>query len=110
MRLALGAALLWTSPAAPLAAQYPGNSALSIDTHADDPDEIVVHGRRSDQHRIPLELRVLPPERSERWRKATNRDLSCQHVGPRGCGTPVMPIVTIGADGKVRIGAKDSSE
>ena len=75
-----------------------------------DSGEIVVHGRRSDEYRIPEELRTLPAERSERWRKQVGGDLSCQHVGPRGCGTPLMPIFTVGGDGKVRIGQKDGGK
>ena len=76
-----------------------------------DQDEIIVRGQRSERYRIPQELRNLAPEKSERWRKEANRDNFCQRVGPRGCGTPVVPIFTVTGDGKVRIGAKkDSAE
>jgi hypothetical protein len=69
-------------------------------------EEIIVRGQRSERYRIPPELRTLPAERSERWRKSYGRDFGCQRVGPRGCGTPVVPIFTITGDGKVRIGQK----
>lgn len=74
-------------------------------------DEIVVRGQRNERYRIPPALRTLPAERSERWRQSVSRDLGCQHVGPRGCGTPVLPIFTVTGDGKVRIGQdKDSAK
>ena len=75
-------------------------------------DEIVIRGQRSsERYRIPPELRRLPTEKSERWRKEANRNFFCQRVGPRGCGTPVVPIFTVTGDGKVRIGEKkDSAE
>jgi hypothetical protein len=102
MRLLLvGSALVGVSSAAP---------AQTLKTDLADPEAIVVHGKRSEQYRIPEELRTLRPEKSERWRKLTNRDLSCQQVGPRGCGTPVLPIFTVGGDGKVRIGQKSDGE
>jgi hypothetical protein len=87
--------------------------AQPLKTPVIDPDqeEIIVRGQRSERYRIPPELRTLPAERPERWRKALNRDLGCQRVGPRGCGTPVLPIFTVTGDGKVRIGQKkDAAE
>lgn len=84
---------------------------LSTPVAKSDQDEIIVRGQRSERYRIPPELRNLAPERSERWRKEANRDNFCRGVGPRGCGTPVVPIFTVTGDGKVRIGAKkDSAE
>ena len=67
--------------------------------------EIVVEGRRkSERYRIPPELRTMPRE-IERRTQAADPRLACRMVGPRGCGTPVMPIVTVTGDGKVRSGA-----
>ena len=67
--------------------------------------EIVVEGRRkSERYRIPPELRTIPRE-IERRTQAADPRLACRMVGPRGCGTPVMPIFTVTGDGKVRIGA-----
>ena len=82
------------------------SSAAALDVHPMDPREIIVHGRRSEQFRIPKELRTLPAEQSERWRNPANRNVECHAVGPRGCGPPLMRIFTVGADGKTQIGEK----
>ena len=95
------AAAASAAPAQPLKTPVPDSTR----------DEIIIRGQRSERYRIPPELRSLPAERSERWRKEANRDQFRQHVGPRGCGTPVLPIFTVTSDGKVRVGAKkDSAE
>ena len=75
-----------------------------------DVDPIIVRGNPSERYRIPEELRRMQPEKSERWRKQVDRDLGCQHVGPRSCGTPVMPIFTIKGDGSTQIGSKPDPE
>ena len=108
MRIAAGTALLSLALSAPAVSQ----SVPALDTATEvarqsEGADIIVRGRRSERYRIPPELRTLGPERSERWRKELNRDLGCQHVGPRGCGPPVMRIVTVTSDGKVRIGQKE---
>jgi hypothetical protein len=73
--------------------------------------EIVIEGRRSpsEKYRIPPALRTLPPERDHRA-DAFDPRLGCRMVGPRGCGTPVLPIFTVTGDGKVRIGAAKEQE
>lgn len=85
-------------------------SALPAQAIKTDVDPIIVQGNPSERYRIPEPLRRLPPERTERWRKQVDRDLGCQHVGPRGCGTPVVPIFTINADGSTQIGSKPDPE
>jgi hypothetical protein len=75
-----------------------------------DDDEIVVHGRRNEQYRIPPALRQLPADRSERWRRLVNRQLGCEHVGPRGCGPNLLRILTINSGGDVRVGDKKGGE
>lgn len=78
----------------------------ALDVHPMDPREIIVHGRRSEHFRIPKDLRTLPAEQSERWRNPANRNVECHAVGPQGCGTPLMRIFAVGADGKTQIGEK----
>ena len=73
-------------------------------------EPIIVEGNPSERFRIPEPLRRLPAERTERWRNQVNRDLGCQHVGPRGCGTPVVPIFTLKADGSTQVGSKPEPE
>jgi hypothetical protein len=71
------------------------------------PPDIVVEGRRStDPYRIPEELRMIPIQPDHR---ASSIDpmLACHGVGPNGCGIEPLPILTVGSDGKVRVGKKD---
>jgi len=69
--------------------------------------EIVVEGRRpNDRYRIPEELRTIPGQPDHRA-SSIGPMLACHGVGLNGCGTKPLPIITIGSDGKVRIGKKD---
>lgn len=81
-------------------------AAQALDVQPPDPREIIVHGRRSEQFRIPKELRTLPAEQNESWRNPANLNVECHAVGPRGCGPPLMKIFTVGGDGKTQIGDK----
>lgn len=68
--------------------------------------EIIVEGRRTgDRYRIPEKLRPLPPTDTARAPAASDPRLACQGVGAYGCGTEVLPIVTVRGDGSVQVGA-----
>ena len=65
-------------------------------------DEIVVCGRRNpDRYRIPPEQRQDGPTVSEERGSLLNP--RCAAPGPGGCGTKLIPLLTLTADG-VKLG------
>ena len=73
---------------------------------AGDP-EIIIEGRRAgERYRLPTDMRGPPPEAS-RAPAAADARLACAGVGAYGCGTEVLPIVTVRGDGSVQIGAPE---
>ena len=69
-------------------------------------DEIIVRGRRTtERYRIPPELRSQPT-RSDHRVRAFDPQMACHGVGPVGCGMKPLHIITVGADGEVRVGAE----
>lgn len=71
--------------------------AAAVPAPPDPPEqrEIIVEGRRhQDRYRLPPELRTLPAERDGRM-AGSDPSLACHNVGPLGCGTKLMPILTV---------------
>ena len=67
--------------------------------------EIIVRGERlGDRYRIPVELRTRPVE-TDRRVGAIDPKLACSNVGPFGCGTDTLPILTLRSGGDVTVGA-----
>ena len=68
--------------------------------------EIVIEGRSTgDRYRIPEKLRPLTPADTPRAPALSDPRLACSNVGPYGCGTEVLPILTVRGDGSTQIGA-----
>ncbi len=67
--------------------------------------QIVVCGRRgSDKYRIAPQFRPQEERPADARRAAIDPRLECRNVGPRGCGTELVPIITVAGDGSVRVG------
>ena len=70
-----------------------------------EPGEIVIEGRAlGERYRLPTDMRGPPPE-TRRAPAAADPRLACNGIGAYGCGTEVLPIVTVRGDGSVQIGA-----
>lgn len=68
--------------------------------------EIIVEGRRTtDRYRLPEVLRPLAS--SDRYQPPAAADprIACHNVGAFGCGTEVLPILTVRGDGSIQIGS-----
>lgn len=95
----------WTQPNS---AASSGEQVTAEPANAKTPADIVVYGRRTDdRYRIPEELRNSPSAAPDRRASGIDPRLACQAVGPMGCGIKPLPIITVGSDGKVRIGASE---
>lgn len=82
----------------------PQPAAPSVKNPAD--VEIIVEGRRtSDRYRLPADLRPIAPVDALNPPAAADPRLACHGVGAYGCGTQVLPIVTVRGDGSTQIGA-----
>ena len=65
------------------------------------PPDIVIEGRRErERYRLPQAESRAPAARDGAT-AATDPRLACHNVGPLGCGTATVPIVTVGGDGVV---------
>ena len=70
-------------------------------------EEIIVEGRRtSERYRLPTELRPIATADLLKPPAAADPRLACHGVGAYGCGTEVLPIVTVRGDGSTQIGAE----